>query len=46
MSFLFKILFAAIIFALVGGMTFLSIKDVNVHQETVTKEISVENAKS
>jgi len=39
MSFIIKILFAALVFLIVGATTFLSIKDVSVPQETVVKEI-------
>ncbi len=39
MSFIIKILFAALVFLVVGTTTFLSIKDVTVPQETIIKEI-------
>ncbi len=40
MSFIFKILFAALIFLIVGTTTFIAIKDVSMPQEKITKEIS------
>lgn len=39
MSFIIKILFAALVFIIVGATTFISIKDVSVPQENITKEI-------
>ncbi|MGH1455177.1 MAG: hypothetical protein ACRBDI_00175 [Alphaproteobacteria bacterium] len=44
MSFIFKILFAALVFIIVGTVTFIAIKDVSVPQDTVTKEISATEA--
>ncbi len=42
MSFLLKILFAAIIFVIVGGTTLLALRDVTIPQEQVTKTIPQE----
>ncbi len=39
MSFLLKILFAAIVFVVIGSGTLLMIRDVNIPPETITKTI-------
>ncbi|MGH1404475.1 MAG: hypothetical protein ACRBDL_09545 [Alphaproteobacteria bacterium] len=40
MSFLIKIFFAAIVFVIVGSISFIAVKDVTIPQEQVTETVS------
>tara|TARA_R110002072_G_scaffold239736_6_gene397696 strand:- start:685 stop:825 length:141 start_codon:yes stop_codon:yes gene_type:complete len=42
MPFLLKILFTLIFLTIVGGAIFLAINDVSIPQDTITKEIPIE----